>query len=62
MTRHRIQCPFHFESDAITAHKRNVAKGQTGSNGTLLDHLVGADEQNRWDFEAERPGGPQIDH
>ena len=27
----------------------------------LFDDLVGADEQNRRDFEAERPGGSQID-
>src|SRR5215469_13483488 len=27
----------------------------------LLDHLVGEREQRRWDFEAERLGGRQID-
>jgi hypothetical protein len=32
------------------------------TRGASFDHLVGADEQNRRDFEAERPGGSQIDH
>ena len=29
---------------------------------SLFDDLIGADEQARRDFEAERPGGSQIDH
>jgi hypothetical protein len=28
----------------------------------LLDYLVGANEQDRWNFEIERPGGAQIDY
>ena len=28
---------------------------------SLFDHLVGAREQRRRNFEAERPGGPKID-
>jgi len=27
-----------------------------------FDHLVGPDEQDRRDFQAERPGGSQVDH
>jgi hypothetical protein len=27
----------------------------------LLDHLVGAGEQCRWDFDADRPRGLQVD-
>ena len=28
----------------------------------LFDHLVGAGKQRRWDFNADRPRGLQIDH
>ena len=32
------------------------------NNRKLLDYLVGAGEQSRWNFEIERLGGFQIDN
>ena len=31
------------------------------ATGRLFDHFVGADEQDRRDFETECPGRPQVD-
>jgi hypothetical protein len=32
------------------------------ANAPLFDHFVGADEENRRDFETERSGRSQIEH
>jgi hypothetical protein len=37
-------------------HNRTHAPQQKGS----LNHLVGASKQYQWNFDAERPGGSQI--
>jgi hypothetical protein len=46
-------------------HGRKVPKAAVSNRSKqapLLHHLVGANEQDSPDFEAERPGGSQIDH
>ena len=35
---------------------------QSQQGSSLFDHLVGAGEQRRWDVEAERLGGLEVDH
>ena len=38
------------------------AMGQKQTLPVLLDHLVGAGEKPRWNGEAERLGGPEVDY
>ena len=39
----------------------DVAEDEKGARGRLFDHLVGAGEQGRWNFDADCFGGLQID-
>ena len=57
-------------ADAKAVRCRAAANDVMGHNLThapqqtplLFDHLIGEGEQRRWHGEAERLGGPEIDH
>jgi len=34
---------------------------RTAATASLFDHLIGAGEQRRWNVDAERPGGLEVD-
>jgi hypothetical protein len=63
LSRQRIRpCPLRTQKRPSAMKMRSVVKGQERKSATSFDHLVGGREKRRWDGQAKRIGGFEIDH
>ena len=55
--------PLKADKAQTCCHVRLVPKAdeRAAAKAPLFDHLVGAGDERRWDFEAERPRSLEVD-
>jgi hypothetical protein len=58
---HASPCPLYLQKRTLSGSTRMSAKCQWRTLPVLFDHLIGGGDKRRWDGQAERLGGFEID-